>query len=268
MAVRSDLRDLSRIWLGMIGTQSNIFNTEKKVMQLWRHELTRVLADRFVNDCDKDWFNTEIMNTIRKELGPEYEEKAADIQYFVDFMRDAPEPTGEEDHETDVELPRVYEPLENTNILVDKLKVFLEQYNDILRGANMDIVFFPDAIENIIKISRIIRNPGGNALLVGVGGSGKQSLTKLSAFIAGHKTFQVTMTRTYNTNNFVEDLKNLFKSCGTQGKGTTFLFTDQDIKEESFLEYVNNVLSGGSIINLFNMVYILLHYTTKKVFYY
>ena len=245
-----NLRDLSRIWLGMIGTNSNIFDTEIKVIQLWRHEVTRVLADRFVNQSDKEWFNTEVVSLVKKELGQDYEDKVAEQKFFVDFMRDAPEPTGEDEHEED--LPRIYEPCDNFTVLIEKLKGFIDQYNDILRGASMDLVFFPDAIENLIKISRIIRNPGGNALLVGVGGSGKQSLTKLSAFIAGHRLFQITMTRTYNTSNFVEDLKNLYKSCGTQGTGTTFLFTDMDIKEESFLEYVNNLLAGGSILSLFS----------------
>jgi dynein heavy chain len=116
---------------------------------------------------------------------------AQEMRYFVDFMRDAPEPTGEEVEDADMELPKIYEPIESFKPLEERLKTFLDQFNEILRGSNMDLVFFPDAIINLIKISRIIRNPGGNMMLVGVGGSGKQSLTKLASFIAGYKTFQV-----------------------------------------------------------------------------
>ena len=171
--------------------------------------------------------------------------------YFVDFLRDIPEATGEEDEGHDMERPTIYEPVHDWNLLKDKLKSNLDQYNDILRGSNMDLVFFPDAMKHVLKISRVIRNPRGNIMLVGVGGSGKQSLAKLASFIAGYKIFQITITRSYNTTNFVEDLKVLFRTCGTTGEGTTFLFTDQDIKEEGFLDYINNVLASGISANFF-----------------
>ena len=246
-----NLRDLSRIWLGMIGTQSAIITDNSLAINLWQHEIARVISDRFVSEEDKSWFDKELLSIVKKNLGEELEANAKEVKYFVDFMQDAPEPTGEEEDEGSQETPKIYEPIKNWDDVVERLKGYLEQYNEYQRGGSMDLVFFPDAIKNLVKISRIIRNPGGNMMLVGVGGSGKQSLTKLASFIAGYRTFQITLTRTYNAANFMDDLKALFRTTGTTGTGTTFLFTDQDIKEESFLESINNVLAGGLLSALY-----------------
>ena len=56
-----NLRDLSRIWLGMVGTQSSIITTESSALHLWRHEVSRVIQDRFVSEQDKRWFDAQLL---------------------------------------------------------------------------------------------------------------------------------------------------------------------------------------------------------------
>lgn len=99
------LRDLSRIWQGMIGTLSTVIVSEQLLISLWKNECTRVFADRFTTFGDYNWFVKEIKQIAAKELGSDYVDVLEPSPVFVDFMRDAPEPTGEEGEEADMELP-------------------------------------------------------------------------------------------------------------------------------------------------------------------
>lgn len=117
----------------------------------------------------------------------------------------------------------------------------------------MNLVLFVSAIEHIVKIHRIITTEYGHALLVGVGGSGRKSLTELATFIANYDIFCIEISKNYDFNAWRDDMKEkLFLGCGVDMKQTVFLFSDTQITNEVFVEDVNNILNIGEIPNLYS----------------
>ncbi|XP_076295220.1 dynein heavy chain 8, axonemal kl-3 [Lasioglossum baleicum] len=246
-----NLRDLSRIWQGILRIEREECKSITVLLKLWQHECLRVIADRFTNEEDTRWFESTMKRTAEKMLGPDFKFYVSKETYFVDFLREPPEPTGDEPEDFVFEAPKIYEEIPSYEVVIAKVQQNMAQFNEYIRGIHLDLVFFQDALVHLIRISRMLGVPRSNAMLVGVGGSGKQSLTRLASFIAGFSFFQITLTRSYNVGTLMEDLRLIYRTSGTGSKGHTFIFTDNEIKEEGFLEYINNILSVGEVANLF-----------------
>ena len=100
----------------------------------------------------------------------------------------------------------------------------MNEYNDT--NAVMDLVLFEEAMKHCCKIARIIASDGGHALLVGVGGSGKQSLSRLAANICQYGLSMIMISSSYGIADLKEDLRKMYMRAGVKDEGVSFLFTE------------------------------------------
>jgi dynein heavy chain, axonemal len=131
------------------------------------------------------------------------------------------------------------------------IKTQLDEYNKVPGTVRMNLIMFKEAILHLMRIVRVITQPKGHMLVVGMGGSGRQSLCRLAAFLCEQITYQIEVTNKYHMAEFKEDLKVVYQLCGVKNKQLCFLLSDTQMVEDTFLEVVNNMLGNGQVFNLF-----------------
>ncbi|XP_028270606.1 dynein heavy chain 10, axonemal isoform X2 [Parambassis ranga] len=233
-----NLRDLSRVYNGLTFTKPERFVSVTQFVRVWRNECLRIFHDRLIDETDKALVQGYIKNLVEEHFKSNMEAVMRDPILFGDYR------TALSENE-----PRDYDDIQDYESSKAMFQQILEEYNET--NSKMNLVLFDDALEHLTRIHRIIRIDRGHALLVGVGGSGKQSLTKLAAFTAGCEVFEITLCRGYSETNLREDLKTLYLKLGIENKKTVFLFTDAHVAEEGFLELINNMLTSGIVPALF-----------------
>jgi dynein heavy chain len=88
-------------------------------------------------------------------------------------------------------------------------------------------------------------------MLIGVGGSGRQSLSKLASIVMNYDIFSIEITKAYSIEDWKADLKKLMIAAGIENKKITFIITDSHIKHDTFLENINSIINSGEVPNLF-----------------
>ncbi|CAF0863178.1 unnamed protein product [Rotaria sordida] len=235
-----NLRDLSRIFNGLVSTTPERFQTAAQMTRVWRNECLRVLYDRLIDTTDRKFLDEKLQSLVNDQptLKPHSEIIFRQPSLFGDYRT-----------ALDVGEAKIYEDIQDYDAAKALFDEILQEYNE--QNTRMSLVLFEDALEHLTRIHRVIRMDKGNALLVGVGGSGKASLTRLATFSAGCEIFEIKLSRGYSETHFREDLKILYNKLGMENKKIVFMFGDQHVAEEGFLELINNMLTTGMVPALF-----------------
>ncbi|KAF8279355.1 putative dynein heavy chain [Trypanosoma cruzi] len=228
-----NLRDFSKVFQGIDMANSSKIVDDRKLSTLWVHEVSRAFADRFIDEKDTSWFLGEVGKLSMKhfKLAPENLHDVENPTLFSTFMNDE----------------GYYEEIPN---LVDARKTLeskLDSYNMGTNSAPLDLVVFNYVLVHVSRICRVLRQPGGNLLLVGVGGSGRRSCAKVAAYLQECDYMTITQTKDYDHNSFLDDIRLLLLRTGMNGYATMFVLSDTQIASESFLEEICCLLNTGEV---------------------
>ena len=238
-----NIRHITGVFQGILMSTVEKFKEPEKMAKLWIHECERVYGDRLVSIKD--------LNTLRAELGGEVIKIAFGGKFNLGkYLTEKSEPiifcrfVGGY-------LDSVYDMANKLSDVKEKASQALGEYNE--SNTRMDLVLFDDAVKHVCRITRIISQPSGHSMLVGVGGSGKQSLSKLSAFICQYENYMITISSDYKLNSFKDDLQKMYNKTGlSDDNGLLFILTENQIIDEKFMVLVNDLLSSGDVQDLFS----------------
>ncbi|SCP04556.1 dynein heavy chain, putative [Plasmodium ovale] len=231
-----NLRDIHSIVKGLLTTTPGIFQDCDKLLFLWLHECERVYSDK-LNRRDKKKYKNIIIDIVKKMYNKfeinKFVMKNDTSLLFTNFHKGS--------HDKCYDLCKDMEQL--TSFLTEEL----EEYNNFY---NLNIVLFNDAIKHICKLIRIVDNIKSHALLLGIGGCGKTTISKFSSYLSSKVFFEMDFSAQCTDNDVKKYIQNIFYKCAIKNEDIILFLRESKI-HDSFFVYVNEYMCSNNIIDLY-----------------
>lgn len=238
------LRDVYHVAQGMLLASGDLLDSKISLFKLWIHECLRSFSDRFIEHKSGDdgtAFSSLLKDVLKQHLAfTQVQSLTIDEPLFTSLHT-----------ESKRQDDKFYLKVEETVVLRDFVVNKLNEYNDHYPNMKMDLVIFDDALKHLCRIHRILQLERGHMLFMGINGSGRESLTRLAAYIANVNFYTTGILGEHDVESFREKLRSLCFSSGMKNQRNVLLVKDEKIQCDACLEQICNVFVSGSLQGLF-----------------
>jgi hypothetical protein len=254
-----------------------IYDQKDVAIRLWAHEVLRVFHDRLVSDEDRIWLLRLVKKTTTDRFQQNFDELLAHLDADGDGTIDEdellslhfnsmPEQRKPANTGAKINLANMfkidessspnednwqYRERQDPEALLDLLSSRANDYDKDARGHSkrpMRLVVFHYAVEHLCRIMRVLNLDSGHMILVGLGGSGRQSLTRLATFCAGHRLMHAHDAHEYDWDRWRHELWQVLVAASSEP--VVFLLTQTHLRFDGMLSDLAAVVRGGDLNSL------------------
>ncbi|XP_046903615.1 dynein axonemal heavy chain 6-like [Hypomesus transpacificus] len=236
-----NLRDVAKVIQGLMQADDSELISEEAMAYLFAHEASRVFQDRLVCDQDRELFHQILSNELQFhfKVSCSPEDLLREPIRFGDFL--------------DPNIPacsRVYKQMAD----LKKIQVLLEECHlrNGRKSSQFPMVFFPEAVEHIMRAARVFRIPGAHVMLIGLDGTGKEECVTLACRVSDCHLYKMSVPWNCCQFDFRDNLRRVFRQAGVHRRNTVLYITDADLVQDSVLEDLNCILKCGDVPGLFD----------------
>ena len=214
---------------------------EEAFLEVVAYEAERLFRDRLVDPETQQQYDTMANNVLRSVLGG----RPTQHDFFFTTVGMMAEINPEQRATTKHKIMSKMN-YDDFQVLVKQGLIVYER-----EEKELNILLFPEILEHLAFVDRVLSSPGGSLLLAGRAGVGRRSAACLVANMHGMLVVTPYVTRDYTKKKFFADLKICFEAAGVEGRNVVLYIEDHNMHSDFVLEAVNSILSAGDVPGLY-----------------
>lgn len=224
-------RELTRWVRGLHGLLPDDGVSLEELVRRWAHEAQRVFQDRLVTPADRAWSEAALDDVARAVFpGVDVARVLARPLLYSDWLSRTSERVARD-------ALRSYAQA--------RLRGFAEE------ALDTELVLHDAVLDLALACDRVLQQPAGHLLLVGVAGSGRTTVARFCAWLRGLTLYSLPSAKSYDEARFDDDLRALLRRVGVRGERVCWTLDESQVAAPSRVEKLNTLLANAEVSGLF-----------------
>ena len=247
------LSDIAKLMDGCTLLPKELSDNKKMYTRIWVHECLRVFNDRLTSLEDTAILFEKIKHCVKTIFRENFDSAFEHLGKVDGFVTEYNLRNLTFGDFIEVEERKFYQEIVSFDEFGKQARATIDAYVAENSSNPMEVMLFKYSMENICKICRVLCQPSGNILLLGEGGSGRETSARVAAILKEATIFSPPVSPSFTFIHWRAEMKTLLKAAGLDGKCSVLFLTMETLNVKEFMRDINMLLTNGSIDGLFSV---------------